>query len=180
MPSIVKQQQNLCCLFAIMNIFEPQGASDNNYLQEIITSQGINVKKGMTLVEENSLLDFITGGTMQLTPIFLNLRDCMEQDMVISYFNSFADGEYSKYIFGCSLIVDNNNLNKTLHRIWAFYRGGDSQVIVLDTKFEKTRVYDSLRELSEDYEIKGIFVPHSVKLKKHVLFNKEDIKHLLR
>ena len=180
MPTIIKQQQNLCCLFAIMNIFNPQGASDTALLQDIITSLGINVKKGMTLVEENNLLAYITNNTMQLTPLFLNLRDRISEDLFSNYFKLFSDGEYSQYIFGCSLIVDSNNINKTLHRIWAFYRGDDSEVMVLDTKFEKTRVYDSVKELWEDYTIKGIFIPHSVSLKKSVLFNKEDIKHLLR
>lgn len=178
MPIIIKQQQNLCCLFAIVNIFKPQSTLEE--MQGAIHHLKIDVKKGMTFVEENFLIAEVTNNEIQLVPFFLNHEDGISESLFMYYFESLAEGEHSKNIFGCALLVGNKNLDGTLHRIWAFHQGGASKTIIVDTKFSETREFETTSDLWESYVIKGIFLTHSVRMKQNVSFSKEDIKHLLK
>lgn len=174
MAQILRQQGNLCSLFALASIFKHK--SNMVDLQNLIATFKLDIKKGLTYIEENMVLAYLTSNAIQLVPLFLNMDNSISLDRLSNFI--YSEKSHQGYARGLALLVDVGNKDKSLHRIWVFCEGHGKPIIVVDTKSSTTNEMPNIQALVLKYSVKGVSTIHSIALRSNVLFKKADIQHL--
>lgn len=178
MAQIIKQQQNLCALFAAASLFCPD--VEFSTLDKIISEVKINVKSGMTLYQENKVIEIFTEGSLQLEPLYVNLDRTIQlwkfkRLLLIRKGIHYKDARVHPLALTVKIL---NGLNESLHRI-VVVNFDNKKFIVIDTMLEHTQEFHSIEEVYNKYDITAVWCFHSVSESENIYFGDGAFNHLL-
>lgn len=178
MAKILKQQESLCALFSAATLFVPE--IETNQLQAIIDKYSIKVKQGMTLAQENQVIYDWTRGTLQLEPLYVNIERTV-QLWKFKRFLLIKKGidyqEARRHLLALSVKLF-DGMGESLHRIWVI-NSDNKKFEVIDTRFEETISFTSIKEIYNQYDIVAVFCTHSMEYAENVYFSDDAFQHLL-
>lgn len=178
MAKILQQEKSLCALFSAATLFYPE--IETSTLQTMISKYKINVKTGVTLAQENQLINDLTCGSLQLEPLYINIERTV-QLWKFKRFLLIKKGidykEPRKHLLALTVKLF-DGLGESLHRIWII-NTDNKNFTVIDTRFEESISFSSIRAIYMQYDIVQVYCAHSMELAENGYFANDCFQHLI-